>query len=147
MNAKSHRPVPRPPRQAEFEADDTVALHHVQTGHRLGKQGKLRVIKTIVAGEPGSKALMETYGEQLVCIRHRIDPSGRVRLTTVEVVVSAARIQAKPSATVDLALPFDAHELRQRVTAAGGRWDPVRKVWRLRRATAMALGLRNRVRK
>lgn len=147
MPAKPPRPLPRAPQMPRPLADDSVAPgHEGSAGRAPGTSGKLRVIKTIAPGERGAKALAAVYGEQLVCVRHRLDPHGRVRLTTVEVVISATRRQLRPSPTVAVVLPFDAHELRQRVVAAGGRWDPIDKVWRLRRATAMALGLRQRIR-
>lgn len=146
MPPKPPRPLPRAPQAPRPEADDSVALRHEPGTRPPASSGKLRVIKTIAPGERGAKALAAVYGEQLVCIRHRLDPSGRVRLTTVEVVISATRLQWRPSPTVAVVLPFDAHALRQRVVAAGGRWDPIAKVWRLRRATAMALGLRQRIR-
>ena len=36
-------------------------------------------------------------------------------------------------------------ELRQRVKAAGGKWDPAARVWRLRRDRAEELGLEDRI--
>ena len=146
MSSKPPRPLPRAPQTPRPDADDSLALHHEREPRPAVAGSKLRVIKTIAPEAHGAKALADVYGEQLVCIRHRLDPSGRVRLTTVEVVISAARLQLRPSPTVAVVLPFDAHALRQRVAAAGGRWDPIAKVWRLRRATAMALGLRKRIR-
>ncbi len=36
-------------------------------------------------------------------------------------------------------------ELRQRVKAAGGRWEAERRVWELSREAALGLGLEDRI--
>jgi hypothetical protein len=105
----------------------------------------LRVVKKIAAGDRGAKALSAHFGEKLVCVRHRIDPTGTKRLTTVELLVSEKPIARRPSPTVDLAIRVQERELQARLKAAGARWDQAEQVWRVRRATAVALGLRKRI--
>jgi hypothetical protein len=111
----------------------------------LTNLARLRVIKKIARGERGSKGLTAEHGERLVCIRHRIDPTGTVRLTTVELVVSEKKIQRRPSPMVDVVVKLHERELQGRLKAAGGRWDQNERVWRIRRATATALGLKKRI--
>ncbi len=113
----------------------------------LAKQrlASLRVVKKIAAGDRGAKALTAQFSDKLVCIRHRIDPTGTKRLTTVELVVSEKLIARKPSPMINVALRVQERELQARLKAAGARWDITKEVWRVRRATAVALGLRKRI--
>ena len=114
----------------------------MQVKHPLAN---FRVIKKIAAGDRGAKTLTAQYGDQLVCIRHRIDPTGTKRLTTVETVVSEKLIARKVSPTVDIAVRVQERDLQARLRAAGARWDKAEQVWRIRRATAVALGLKKRI--
>lgn len=106
---------------------------------------QLRVIKKFAPHARGAKALTARYGEELVCIRHRVDATGRRRITTVELVVSVQAIQRKASPVVTVKILPQETALRARLEAAGGCWDYQRKAWRVRRATAMALGLKARI--
>jgi hypothetical protein len=105
----------------------------------------LRIIKKLPTNSRGSKGLSAQYGDRLVCIRHRIDPTGTKRLTTVELVVSESVIQRKARPLVDVVIKRHEEDLQARIKAAGGRWDRAEGVWRIRRATAVALGLRKRI--
>lgn len=114
----------------------------MKTEHPLSS---LRVVKKIAADGRGAKALSARFGERLVCVRHRIDPTGTKRLTTVELVISEKAIARKPSPMVDLVIAVQEREIQARLKTAGARWDKVEQVWRVRRATAVALGLRSRI--
>lgn len=105
----------------------------------------LRVIKKIAPDQRGAKTLTSQYGDQLVCVRHRIDPTGTLRLTTVELIVAQQKISPRPSPQVDVEVQYQERALQARLKAAGGRWDPIRRKWRIRRATAIALGLKQRI--
>ncbi len=104
-----------------------------------------RVIKKLPKDARGSKQISARYGDDLVCIRHRIDPTGTRRITTVELVVAEAAIQRRRSPLVDVFVKVQERDLQARIKAAGGRWDKHEGVWRIRRATAVALGLRSRI--
>ncbi len=110
------------------------------TGNTKGEPWAFRVIKKLARGVRGSKQLTAQYGEDLVCIRHRIDPTGTRRITTVELVVGNATIQRRPSPLVDVFVKVQERDLQAKVKAAGGRWENREGVWRMRRATAVALG-------
>lgn len=105
----------------------------------------LRVIKTIAAHGRGAKAFTAQHGERLVCVRHRIDPTGTRRLTTVELVVAERPIARKQSPLVSVSVAVHERAVQARLKISGARWDPVEQVWRVRRATAVALGLRARI--
>jgi hypothetical protein len=80
---------------------------------------------------------------------------------TLEIVVDErplAALSEKAAVTVSIPIEspreeifvrveFSETELRQQVKAAGGRWNAERKMWRLTRAQASALGLSARIEK
>jgi hypothetical protein len=105
----------------------------------------LRVIKKIAPHQRGAKALTAEYGDRMVCVRHRIDPTGTQRLTTVELIVSQQKISHRSGPQVDIAVQRQERALQAQLKAAGARWNPERETWRIRRATAIALGLRHRI--
>jgi len=51
---------------------------------------------------------------------------------------------AKPD-LVGLRVGFKEMDLRQKVKAAGAKWDPERRLWMLRRERAIGLGLQGRI--
>lgn len=107
--------------------------------------GECRVLKKLAPGQRGAKALTRQHGARLVCIRHRADPTGRYRITTVELVINVAARSPRPGPTVALRVGPHERDLRALVKAAGARWDAMAEVWRMRRATAIAMGLKRRI--
>lgn len=61
----------------------------------------------------------------------------------MELVVAEAAIQRRPSPLVDVFVKVRERDLQARIKAAGGRWHKHEGVWRIRRAIAVALGLRS----
>ncbi len=110
-----------------------------------------RVVKKISATQPGALKLARQFGELLVCVRYRYDMEGKIRYTTVELVVDKAPVTKKrtknpnSSDIVGLQVPPHDHHLIRRITAAGGTWDHGAHLWRLRRSAAKRLGLLSRV--
>ena len=84
----------------------------------------------------GTKRLVAQYGGALLCVRYRYDEKRGVQLKTVEIVVEEKAIG--PSVRFpddDLVKPivtFTEKGLRERLKAAGGRWDPQEKLWLVR---------------
>ncbi len=100
-------------------------------------------IKRLRPGAPGTKRLLERYGDALVCVRYRLDTRLDRRLTTVELIVDDR--PKKPAKTVWLRVAYGETELRQRVKEAGGEWHPEHKLWQLPLKAAKALGLEKRI--
>ena len=75
-------------------------------------------------------------------MRHRHDPQRRTRYTTVEIVVERAPIQLNTKRHVSVRLDPHDIETRSLVLAAGGRWNPATRLWRVPRQVAEALDLR-----
>jgi hypothetical protein len=86
-------------------------------------------------GQKGTMRLVEKYGDSLLCVRYRYDEKRGVRLKTVEIIV-----EEKPCLTsaryrdmdiVSVMVPYSQTALREMMKAAGGRWDPLEKLWRV----------------
>jgi len=105
----------------------------------------LRVIKKIAPNQRGAKSLSVEFGDRLVCVRHRIDATGTKRLVSVELTVSEKVIARRPGPTVDVALKVYEKDIQAKLKAVGARWDASAEVWSVRRSTAIALGLKQRI--
>lgn len=85
-------------------------------------------------GQHGTKKLVETYGDALVCVRYRYDAQKQKQYKTVEIIVSESDWTPPPAKYLDstlVALKIGAKEtiLQSQVKAVGGKWDIERKVW------------------
>jgi hypothetical protein len=104
-------------------------------------------------GQPGTKKLVRTYGDQLLFVRYRYDREKLERLTTVELVVDRSpwtppakkQYRDNTEQLVLVGLKFEENELRQQIKAAGGTWNAEDKTWNLPYSKAVELGLENRI--
>ena len=85
-------------------------------------------------GQRGTKSLAEQYGDALLCVRFRYDAESRQRLKTIELIVERANwTPPLPRYTADTLVPLriDAADMPMRfqAKAAGGRWNPEKKLW------------------
>ncbi len=80
-----------------------------------------------------TKALVEKYGDDLVCVRYRYDETSRVRLKTVEIIVEKKQLPppqgAPDNEIVPVQIAFGAKELGKMARSAGGNWDADVKLW------------------
>ena len=112
--------------------------------------GMMRARSKLKPGQPGTRKLLAHYGDRLVCVRYRYDALKRRRYTTAEIIVGESDWDPLPSATARrerVAVQIEVREtkLREKVKAAGGRWDPQRRVWHLPMEQVLQLGLEDRV--
>lgn len=85
-------------------------------------------------GQKGTKALVDIYGDTLVCVRYRYDEASRTRIKTVEIIVEKTDwTPPQPKFSDDTLVPvqiaFAENELKNSAKAAGGRWNPEKRVW------------------
>ena len=84
-------------------------------------------------GQKGTKRLVEKYGDALVCVRYRIDERRGVRLKTVEIVIEEKPWQQpfrfRDGDIVPVPVTYEEKALWEKLRKAGGRWDPLTKVW------------------
>lgn len=118
------------------------------------------VIKRLSPGAPGTRRLLDRYGDALVCVRYREDQRGGSRYTTIELIVdrrpakpsrqppaatAATTTTGAPSATVLVRIDFHEAELRQRIKQAGATWNPTRRLWQVPRDAIRPLKLASRI--
>ncbi len=133
----------------------------------------MRTVKTLKPGQDGTKELLTRFGPSLLCVRYRYDEDRHEDVKTVELVVqrrsrereakcpgwrladarrsletgsvSASGAGGAQPRRVALRIGWRERNLQQRVKSAGGRWDPVRRVWLLRHDVAERMDLLSRV--
>lgn len=99
------------------------------------------------AGEHGTKKLVKEYGEQLMFVRYRYDAIKKKRYKTVELIIEEVDWQPalRPEELVAIRVQYDEFELREKVKAAGARWNPRRQFWEMSYWQAVELGLERRM--
>jgi hypothetical protein len=85
-------------------------------------------------GQKGTKALVEKYGDDLVCVRYRYDEASRTRIKTVELIVEKKELPPavrpiKDDALVSVHIAYGEKELGKMARSAGGRWASDVKLW------------------
>ena len=85
-------------------------------------------------GQRGTKSLAKEYGEALLCVRFRYDAELRQRLKTVELIVERSEwTPQQPQYAADTLVPLriEASDMPMRfqAKAAGGRWNPEKRLW------------------
>lgn len=101
-------------------------------------------------GQPGTKALLKTYGDRLVCVRYRYDRAQCKRYKTVELIVEEApweppRAAPAPEAIVYIQVAWGEAAIARRIKEAGGQWRRDDKLWAISYARAEQLGLLDRM--
>jgi hypothetical protein len=98
-------------------------------------------------GQDGTKQLVKKYGSRLVCIRYRYNAEKGKRYKTVELIIDETDWQPepKPDELVGIRVAYSELELRQKMKDAGGRWNPVRRLWELHFQEVVRLGLVERM--
>jgi len=121
-----------------------------EPGSRRRQFRTMRTRLHLKPGQKGTKRLVAEYGDRLVCVRYRYDPERKKRFKTVELIV-AERDWNPPTprisedTVVAVRVAFAETDPRQRVKAAGGKWNADRKLWELRFAEVVRLGLDGRI--
>jgi len=107
---------------------------------------------SLMPGQNGTKKLLATYGERLVCVRYRYDAKREVRHKTVELIVEttpwyprARNARRRPEDMVAVRIAYNETELRERIKRVGGIWRPHHKLWEVDWKTVCAIGLKDRV--
>jgi hypothetical protein len=112
-------------------------------------------------GEPGTRRLLEKYGDRLVCTRYRYDPAKQRRYETVELVIAeelwipppdirangVAPIAPERRYTPRVPVRINYHEkdLQRQIKAIGGTWEPTKKLWYAPEEYVRRIGLDKRI--
>ena len=88
-------------------------------------------------GQKGTKALVEQYGDALVCVRYRYDEASRTRIKTVELIVEKKELtpsrkkqqKIEDETVVPVRIEYGEKQLGKMARSAGGKWNPEVKLW------------------
>jgi hypothetical protein len=110
----------------------------------------LKIKRTILPNQPGTKTWVEKYGKDLVCIRYRYDEKLSKKVTTVEIIVNEKSWQRNRKKTpankiMFLKVMYGEVQVANLIKAAGVRWNRKIKLWELAYREIVALGLEDRM--
>lgn len=110
----------------------------------------LRTRLTLRPGQPGTRKLVDQYGERVVCVRYRYDHIAKKRFKTVELIVEEIEWipRPRPRAATDIVhirLKYSEEAIRKSVKLLGGQWNPETKTWRIAYGATVALRLTDRI--
>jgi hypothetical protein len=107
----------------------------------MSSLSSLRVAKTYSPEQDGAKRFAKRYGEQLVCVRHRLNETGTVRHTTVELLIESTPVASRSRSLVAIRIPPTDKATRTLLLACGAQWQHKHKYWLLPRLVAKNLRL------
>ncbi len=101
-------------------------------------------------GQPGTKSLAKKYGDALLCVRFRYDADSQQRFKTVGLIVERAKwTPPAPHYTPDTLVPVQIEAfdmpMRSQMKAAGGRWNPEKKLWFVKYGKIVGTALENHI--
>ncbi len=110
----------------------------------------MMIRKIMRPGQPGTKKLVERYGDNLICVRYRYDDQKKMMYKTIEIIIESKPGQdnnnkISKNKSMDIQIGYNEVELRNRVKNSGGKWDPQKKVWRLSYKKVKELDLLERI--
>ena len=107
---------------------------------------------TLRPGAPGTRKLVEKYGERLLRVRYVYDAEGRRRLKTVELIIEAVTWEPKarrPRRSDDdvvyVRIAYDETDLRDRAKRLGAIWRKEQKLWEITFRDSKRLGIADRI--
>jgi hypothetical protein len=110
----------------------------------------MKIKRVLQPGKPGTKKLSERYGDNLVCVRYRYDDEKMTTFKTIEIIIERKPWQPNikrihKNEIMSLHIAYEEVNARNLVKAAGGKWDPKRRVWQLVYEKVRELGMTNRI--
>jgi len=114
----------------------------------------MEVGKVLRPGDKGTKRILHTYGDSLICVRYRYDKKNKKRFTTAEIIidekpwihspVSENKQQIEPERVL-IRVSYGETELRTKIKSLGGRWDRDQKLWKIAYQVVKQLHLEERI--
>jgi hypothetical protein len=103
-------------------------------------------------GQPGTRKLVEKYGERLLCVRYIYDAAAGRRLKTVELVIESAPWKARPRKprrrnddVVYVRIAYHESDLRERAKRLGAIWRQPQQLWEITSRDSKRLGIEDRI--
>ena len=101
----------------------------------------LRVAKTYAPDQNGAKRFAKRYGDQLICVRHRLSDDGSVRHTSVELLIESTPVSSRARTLIAIKISPSDKATRTLLLACGAQWVPKERYWVLPRMVAKNLRL------
>ncbi len=116
----------------------------------MKRRDKAAFHSTRRAGDAGTKALQEIYGEKLLYVRYYYNAVQGTKIKTAEIVVAEKSWQPKAprkgaERLVGVKLALSEKTLGHKIQMVGGEYDARRRMWVLSFRRAKALGLKARI--
>jgi len=110
----------------------------------------MKAEKTLLPGEPGTKKLVEQYGQDLVYVRYRYDAEHDLTVKTVELIIDKRPRRKHPqyipkNKRMPLRVDYGEVEIGRQIRAAGGIWNREEQAWKLAYQKVLELGLGDRL--
>jgi hypothetical protein len=103
-------------------------------------------------GQPGTRKLVEKYGERLLRVRYVYDAENRRRLKTVELVIEAVpwepktrRPRRQDDDGVYMRIAYHEADLRDCAKRLGAIWRKEQRLWEITIRDSKRLGLADRI--
>jgi hypothetical protein len=118
-----------------------------ETNGKAAGTRQMKVKLKLRPNDPGTKKLTAKYGNRLLCVRYRYDAENNRRITSVELIEEEIpwKRRTPDDKQMSIKIQWDETELQEKAKAAGGRWDPIHKVWILPYGIVRKLKLQNRI--
>lgn len=107
---------------------------------------------TLRPGQPGTRKLVEKYGERLIRVRYVYDPASGRRLKTVELVVESVPWKTRGRSprrrdddVVYVRIAYHEAELRERAKRLGAIWRHPQRLWEITFRDSKRLGIEDRI--
>jgi hypothetical protein len=101
--------------------------------------------KTMQADARGAIKLSRKFGNTLICVRYRLSPDRKQRLTTVELEVERVAVRKKANPLVAVKIYESERNLIAAATAKGAWFNADTRLWWMNQNAAHALRLGNRI--
>lgn len=110
----------------------------------------MRANKKLLPGQPGTKKLLDKYGEKLICVRYRYDSLRHKRIKTVELIEEEItwyknNNKIPRNKIVEIRINYGEVNLSRAVKSLGGRWNKSKKVWEVAYGDVLDLGFEKRI--
>jgi hypothetical protein len=110
----------------------------------------MAICRKIPAGQPGTKKLIEKYGDRLLNVRYIYDSVSGIKMKTVELLEErkpweGGRQFIPPNKIMHLRVEYGEVQVGQLIKSCGGRWNKEKGYWELAYRQVQILGLENRV--
>jgi hypothetical protein len=110
----------------------------------------MKTTRILKAGQPGTKKLVERYGDNLICVRDRYDDQKKAMYKTIEIIIEDKPQQEKhkkipQNKNMDIRIGYNEIDLRSKIKSCGGKWNTSKKVWQLPYKKIKELDLLDRI--